>query len=108
MFLAAQCYSKAKQALHSSIPERLLCRDKEIDKIQNFLEKHLIAKKAGSLYISGAPGTGKTACLRCILNELQVCLHSSWLGFMKTQLVWHPPHCFNITVPIEDILIIPL
>ena len=67
-----ECYSSAKKALHTSLPERLLCREKETQTIQSFLKNHLHARKPGSLYISGAPGTGKTACLKQILQEHKV------------------------------------
>nr|XP_054753992.1 cell division control protein 6 homolog isoform X1 [Lytechinus pictus]XP_054753997.1 cell division control protein 6 homolog isoform X2 [Lytechinus pictus] len=66
-----ECYSSAKKALHTSLPERLLCREKETQTIQSFLKNHLTARKPGSLYISGAPGTGKTACLKQILQQQQ-------------------------------------
>lgn len=66
-----QLYKKAKHALHSSIPGSLLCRESEIRQIGTFLRSHLVHKQPGSLYISGAPGTGKTACLTQILEQLQ-------------------------------------
>ncbi|XP_028393017.1 cell division control protein 6 homolog [Dendronephthya gigantea] len=64
-------YKETKKALHSSIPSNLLCRETEIRQIGVFLRSHLMHCKAGSLYISGAPGTGKTACLTHILENLQ-------------------------------------
>ncbi|KAM4623254.1 cell division control protein 6 homolog [Discoglossus pictus] len=63
------CYQQAKQALNTTVPERLLARENETATIQNFLKRHVCQEKAGSLYISGAPGTGKTACLSKILQE---------------------------------------
>ena len=70
--ISDECYSSAKKALHTSLPERLLCREKETQTIQSFLKNHLDARKPGSLYISGAPGTGKTACLKQILQQQKV------------------------------------
>ncbi|XP_030627918.1 cell division control protein 6 homolog [Chanos chanos] len=67
-------YQSVKQALHTAVPERLLSREQERDSIVSFLEKHVLPGKAASLYISGAPGTGKTACLNCVLQERKVCL----------------------------------
>lgn len=61
-----------RRALHSSHPENLLCREDEIAEISSFLQSHLNKGKPGSLYISGAPGTGKTACLRKIMFEMKV------------------------------------
>lgn len=61
-----------KQALHTAIPERLLSRDTERAAIRRFLEEKLLQQLPGSLYISGAPGTGKTACLKSVLQEMKV------------------------------------
>ncbi|XP_053550030.1 cell division control protein 6 homolog [Bombina bombina] len=63
------CYQQAKQVLNIAVPERLLAREKETESIQSFLKKHVSGEKPGSLYISGAPGTGKTACLSKLLQE---------------------------------------
>lgn len=72
VFLSGHQYSKVRQALHSSYPDNLLCREKEITEIRSFLQNHLPKRKPGSLYISGAPGTGKTACLTKIMLEMKV------------------------------------
>lgn len=61
-----------KQALHTAVPERLLSRDDERASIRSFLEEKVLRRLPGSLYISGAPGTGKTACLNCVLQEMKV------------------------------------
>ena len=61
-----------RRALHSSHPDNLICREKEIAEIRSFLHNHLPKRKPGSLYISGAPGTGKTACLTRIMLEMKV------------------------------------
>ncbi|XP_006924741.1 cell division control protein 6 homolog isoform X1 [Pteropus alecto] len=65
------CYQQAKLALNTAVPDRLPAREKEMDVIRNFLREHICGKKAGSLYLSGAPGTGKTACLSRILQDLK-------------------------------------
>nr|BAD91026.1 cell division control protein 6 [Eisenia fetida] len=56
-----KCYQKAKQALHTAIPDNLQGREKETDAVKSFLTKHISCKHPGCLYISGAPGSGKTA-----------------------------------------------
>lgn len=61
-----------KQALHTAVPERLLSREAERASIRSFLEEKVLQRLPGSLYISGAPGTGKTACLNCVLQEMKV------------------------------------
>uniref|UniRef100_A0A8B9DRY9 Cell division cycle 6 n=1 Tax=Anser cygnoides TaxID=8845 RepID=A0A8B9DRY9_ANSCY len=65
------CYQQAKRALHAAVPERLQGREREAGAIRQFLREHLGARRPGSLYISGAPGTGKTACLSCVLRDCQ-------------------------------------
>ncbi|XP_053983074.1 cell division control protein 6 homolog [Hylaeus volcanicus] len=56
-------YRSARKALHSSVPETLPGREAELAKLQEFLDEHLKTESSGSLYVSGPPGTGKTACL---------------------------------------------
>ncbi|KAJ0181749.1 hypothetical protein K1T71_002471 [Dendrolimus kikuchii] len=46
----------------------LTSREKEIAWLENFLSEHLESEQSGSLYISGQPGTGKTASLTYILQ----------------------------------------
>ncbi|XP_063891149.1 polycomb group protein Psc [Helicoverpa armigera] len=46
----------------------LTSRENEIEWLDNFLSEHLEKEESGSLYISGQPGTGKTASLSYILN----------------------------------------
>uniref|UniRef100_A0A8B9TWU5 Cell division control protein 6 homolog n=1 Tax=Anas platyrhynchos TaxID=8839 RepID=A0A8B9TWU5_ANAPL len=65
------CYQQAKRALHAAVPERLQGREREVGAIRKFLGEHLPARRPGSLYISGPPGTGKTACLSCVLRDCQ-------------------------------------
>lgn len=47
-------------------------RDHEIAEIRSFLSTHLEKQSAGSLYISGAPGTGKTAAALHIIDDFKV------------------------------------
>lgn len=65
------CYQRAKQALHTAAPKKLLCREDKMEHVRCFLDDHLGASKPGSLYISGAPGTGKTAVLTHTMEGLK-------------------------------------
>eukprot|EP00118_Oscarella_pearsei_P005485 m.25260 g.25260 ORF g.25260 m.25260 type:complete len:433 (+) comp28769_c0_seq2:114-1412(+) len=47
--------------------ERILCRDAEINAVERFVIENAKKSKSGSLYISGPPGTGKTACVNKVL-----------------------------------------
>ncbi|XP_041978201.1 cell division control protein 6 homolog [Aricia agestis] len=46
----------------------LVSRENEIAFLENFLYEHLESDQSGSLYISGQPGTGKTASLSYVLK----------------------------------------
>ncbi|KND01736.1 AAA family ATPase CDC6 [Spizellomyces punctatus DAOM BR117] len=52
-------------------PSRLVGRETERRTIQTFWEDHVIKGNPGSLYISGCPGTGKTALLEEIVNRME-------------------------------------
>ncbi|KAG7164448.1 Cell division control protein 6-like [Homarus americanus] len=65
-------YRSVRQCLNTGTPTVLLCREKQICDMQEFLTHHLTKAKPGSLYVSGAPGTGKTASLNSILDSLEV------------------------------------
>ena len=52
--------------------EYLPCRKDEQDKIYNYIKKGLQTNgNYSSLYIAGIPGTGKTACVKRIINILE-------------------------------------
>ncbi|XP_048778181.2 cell division control protein 6 homolog [Ostrea edulis] len=67
-----QVYHKAKQTFHTAKPDRLVGREKEVEDINKFVKKHVSNKTSASLYISGAPGTGKTASLYHILDTIKI------------------------------------
>lgn len=58
-----------KQVFHTGHPSRIIGRTKEIAEIEHFLSDHINRRSAGSLYISGAPGTGKTSCLMTVFKK---------------------------------------
>ncbi|CAG9771394.1 unnamed protein product [Ceutorhynchus assimilis] len=62
-------YQNARKALHSQFPTEMPGREKEIEEIKEFIAGHLEEGTSGSIYISGCPGTGKTASLNLILDE---------------------------------------
>ncbi|KAL8175919.1 UNVERIFIED_CONTAM: AAA ATPase [Gekko kuhli] len=71
------CYQQAKSLLHTAVPDQLHAREKETRFLHQFLKEHVCGEKPGSLYISGAPGTGKTACLGRALQDLKTELAGS-------------------------------
>ncbi|XP_015191448.1 PREDICTED: cell division control protein 6 homolog [Polistes dominula] len=62
-------YRNARKALHSSVSDNLPGRETELAKLQEFISEHLEDESSASLYVSGPPGTGKTACLSKIMQQ---------------------------------------
>ncbi|XP_055624248.1 origin recognition complex subunit 1 [Toxorhynchites rutilus septentrionalis] len=64
--------SMARERLHvSAVPESLPCREKEYNEIYNFLEGKIFDGCGGCMYVSGVPGTGKTATTTAVIRSLQ-------------------------------------
>jgi Cdc6-like AAA superfamily ATPase len=61
-------YQTAKNALHLSTPGTLIAREEQLNEVYSWLDERLKGRLAGSIYISGAPGTGKTAV---VLQSIQ-------------------------------------
>lgn len=63
----------AKSHLQLSwVPSHIPCRDEEHRQIEQYLRNSIQQKGNGSpLYISGMPGTGKTATVREVIADLQ-------------------------------------
>ncbi|XP_060516416.1 origin recognition complex subunit 1 isoform X2 [Cylas formicarius] len=55
----------------SSIITCLPCREKEYMGIYKFLERKLSDGQGGCMYVSGVPGTGKTATVTSVITSLQ-------------------------------------
>nr|XP_012417809.1 PREDICTED: origin recognition complex subunit 1 [Odobenus rosmarus divergens] len=73
----ASMLEEARLRLHvSAVPESLPCREQEFQNIYNFVESKLFDRTGGCMYISGVPGTGKTATvhevIRCLQQAAQV------------------------------------
>ncbi|KAH9498132.1 AAA ATPase [Bulinus truncatus] len=65
-------YQSAKRSLHTAKPEFLVGREKEEAEIEKFVTDKIKQHGSGSMYISGAPGTGKTAVVSHILDSIKV------------------------------------
>lgn len=62
----------AREQLHvSMVPKKLPCREKEYQNIYNFLYNKLVDDCGGCIYVSGVPGTGKTATTTEVIRNLQ-------------------------------------
>ncbi|KAG0083200.1 AAA ATPase [Podila epicladia] len=64
-------YQEAKTLFRRTTePQRLVGRAVERGTIRQFCDNHMLTAKAGSLYISGQPGTGKTALLKEVMRDM--------------------------------------
>lgn len=70
--MSIETYSEAKKALNASIPERVVCRVKETEELENYLIDCFENNCAVSLYVNGQPGTGKTLLVNHTLDTLKV------------------------------------
>ncbi len=52
------------------LPEKILYRDTEIDELVYYLKPITYGAKPTNVFITGGTGTGKTLCLKYVLNEL--------------------------------------
>ena len=75
-------FQSARAALHTGTPSHLLCRERQLDIMSKWLDSYLVAGKPGSMYVSGAPGTGKTATLTHLLNTKTVDYKSIFINCM--------------------------
>lgn len=65
-------YQNARKALHSTVPVEMPGRETEHQELRTFITQHLKEQSSGTLYVSGPPGTGKTASLSKILKEPEI------------------------------------
>ena len=54
-----------------AVPESLPCRDDEFTQIYCFTENNIRCGTGGCMYISGVPGTGKTATVKEVMRRLE-------------------------------------
>ncbi|XP_055330193.1 cell division control protein 6 homolog [Paramacrobiotus metropolitanus] len=65
-------------------------RDSEMSRIKRFISDHLAQKTPGALYVSGKPGTGKTACINEIFSEHKGLKYSiNCMGIDNPKGVYH-------------------
>ncbi len=62
-------YHAARQLfVRSAHPGRLVGREHEREEVRGFLESAIVEKTGGCLYVSGPPGTGKSALVQEVIN----------------------------------------
>ncbi|XP_036341778.1 cell division control protein 6 homolog [Rhagoletis pomonella] len=62
-------YQSARRVLNSAETQNLPGREQQLQELREFFQEHLQEQRSGSLYVSGQPGTGKTACLSLLLRS---------------------------------------
>uniref|UniRef100_A0A3P9MXC4 Origin recognition complex subunit 1 n=1 Tax=Poecilia reticulata TaxID=8081 RepID=A0A3P9MXC4_POERE len=66
-------FLSAPLRLHvSAVPESLPCREQEFQDIYSFVESKVLDGTGGCMYVSGVPGTGKTATVQEVMRCLQL------------------------------------
>ncbi len=64
-------FQVARSRLHvASVPEALPCREQEFETVYQHLEAAISEGSGSCIYISGTPGTGKTATVREVIAQL--------------------------------------
>ncbi len=64
-------FQQARAQLHvSSVPATLPCREAEFRQVYRYLEEAITDGDGACIYISGTPGTGKTATVREVVSNL--------------------------------------
>ncbi|KAJ3183554.1 AAA ATPase [Irineochytrium annulatum] len=76
----------------ASTPSRLVGREKERHKLTSFLRGSALEGRPGALYVSGCPGTGKTALVDEVLNDLR-----DQIAQMDTDVEICKLNCMGIT-----------
>ncbi|KAL4790222.1 P-loop containing nucleoside triphosphate hydrolase protein [Aspergillus venezuelensis] len=67
----ASPYRQARNLLHvSTVPDSLPCRKNEFDTVYSHLSAAIMEGTGTCIYISGTPGTGKTATVREVVAQL--------------------------------------
>ncbi|PSK37473.1 hypothetical protein B9Z65_2215 [Elsinoe australis] len=73
-------HQQARSTLHvSAVPTSLPCRESEFSQIYTHLESAISTSTGSTIYISGTPGTGKTATVREVVGSLNIAVQNDEL-----------------------------
>lgn len=80
MHVHASPYQVARTQLHvASVPTSLPCRESEFSLVYSHLEAAITDGSGTCIYISGTPGTGKTATVREVVSHLDAAVRADEL-----------------------------
>jgi origin recognition complex subunit 1 len=78
--ILASPFQLARNQLHvSSVPVALPCREEEFSTVYSHLEAAITEGSGSCIYISGTPGTGKTATVREVVAQLHASVQAEEL-----------------------------
>ncbi|KAF2153094.1 P-loop containing nucleoside triphosphate hydrolase protein [Myriangium duriaei CBS 260.36] len=78
--LSGTPHQQARSTLHvSAVPTSLPCREAEFSAIYTHLESAISTSTGSTIYISGTPGTGKTATVREVVASLNIAVQNEEL-----------------------------
>ncbi|KAL9126174.1 MAG: hypothetical protein Q9217_004736 [Psora testacea] len=95
-------HQMARSTLHvSSVPTSLPCRQHEFSTVYEHLESAITAGSGACIYISGTPGTGKTATVREVVAQLNAAVQADELDdFIFVEIngmkVTDPTHSYSL------------
>ncbi|KAI8978448.1 P-loop containing nucleoside triphosphate hydrolase protein [Pilobolus umbonatus] len=93
---SATLYQKAKTVFRrTAIPSRLIGREKEREILLKFWLDHVMNNHPGCMYISGMPGTGKTA----MLNEIMRMTEDDIMALRSHKVKIMVINCMSIQEP---------
>lgn len=99
---AATPFSLARSKLHvSAIPDSLPCREAEFSEVYTYLSAAISEGTGSCIYISGTPGTGKTATVREVVTQLHAAVQAEELeDFVFVEIngmrVADPHHSYSL------------
>lgn len=68
---------------HDFIPDKLPCREKEIEELASILAPALRGELPSNVFIYGKPGTGKTVVVRYVLTELMDAMKELKVNYVR-------------------------
>ncbi|KAK9478820.1 hypothetical protein V1514DRAFT_329849 [Lipomyces japonicus] len=89
-------HESARSRLHvAAAPHMLPCREKEFEEIQIGLESAIVEQTGSCIYVSGTPGTGKTATVRSVARYLKSSYDFQFVE-INGMKVTHPNHAYEL------------